>query len=93
MIQNKDLSLPSRFGGLKILFYEQAKVECNNSKEYKGIKTSNIQSTKLKSNQAKQVIKKENENRYHSNIAKLKKNLSVKSKRLLEISKYRGVSN
>ena len=92
MIPNKDLSLPSRFGGLKILFYEQAKVECNNSKEYKGIKTSNIQSTKLKSNQAKQVIKKENENRYHSNIAKLK-NLSVKSKRLLEISKYRGVSN
>ena len=95
------MSLPTQFGGLAIpIFYEQAKVEYSNSRKLTAhpiplIENQNklyaVDKTQIKI--AKQVIKKEKEDLCHTNLDQLRNNLSKKSKRLLEISIEKGVSN
>ena len=82
---NENLSLPTRFGGLAIhIFYEQAEVE------YRNLGNLTAQLTPLIKNQnkqytvdktlikiAKQVVKKEKQDRRHTSQDQLKNNLSA----------------
>ena len=99
--ERKLLPSPTRFGGLTILiFYEQAAVEYSNSRKLTAqlapliknrIKQYTVDKTQIKI--TKQIIKKETQDPYHISLDKLRNNLSEKSKRLLDVSIEKGVSN
>ena len=79
--ERKLLSLPTRYGGLAIpIFHEQVQ-----QMEYK-VDELEIKKIKLE-------IKNEKENTYKHLMEHLKDNMSEKSKRLLQLSTEKGVSN
>ena len=99
--ERKLLSIPTWFGGLAIpIFYEQAAVEYGNSRKLTAqmapliknqIKQYTVDKTQIKI--TKQVIKEEKQDRCHISLVQLRNNLSEKSKRLLDVSMEKGVSN
>ena len=99
--ERKLLSLPTRYGGLAIpIFHEQAEVEYNNSRRITTELTSLITVQQMEYTVDELAIKKiileiknEKENTYKHIMEHLKDNMSEKSKRLLQLSTEKGVSN
>ena len=99
--ERKILSLPTRYGGLVIpIFHEQAEVEYNNSRRITTELTSLIIAQQMEYmvdeltiKKIKLKIKNEKENRHKNVMEHLKDNMSEKSKRLLQLSTERSVSN
>ena len=93
--------MPTRYGRLSIpVFHEQADVEYNNSRKITAERTSLITVQQIKYTvdeltikKIKLKIKKEKENTYKYIMEHLKENMSEKSKRLLQLSTEKGVSN
>ena len=96
------LSLPTRYRGLAIpIFHEQADVEYNNLRRITVELTSPITVQQMKytvdepgiKKKIKLEINKEKENAYKYIMEHLKETMSEKSKRLLQLSTEKGVSN
>ena len=83
-----------------LFLYEQAEVEYSNSRKLtvqlallikNQIKQYTVEKTQIKI--TKQVIKKEKQDRCHTSLDQLRNNLSEKSKRSLDVSIQKGVSD